>query len=154
MRRVVLVSLALFAIACCLPALEFKHSVGPNDWMWGIGTLLMGCLGILVGIGAWYANPFWLIGMVFGLFQKRLPAAIAGIVAIVLATNTFSIVGRVLPADEGDVNHMTVVRLLPGCYVWMASLVVLPLAAFVRKVKRKAAVAPAPGAQAEPIAAP
>jgi len=154
MRRVVLVSLVLFVIACCLPALEFKHSNGPNDWMSGAGVLLMGCLGIFVGIGAWYANFFWFVGMVLGLFRKGILTAIAGIIAVAIALNTFSIIGRVLPADEGNVAHMTVVRLLPGCYVWMASLVVLPLAAFFRKAKPKAAVAPGPATQSEPMATP
>jgi len=154
MRRVVLVSLVLFAIACCLPALEFKHSNGPNDAMWGAGALLMGCLGIFAGIGAWYANPFCFIGMVLGFFRKGVLAAIAGIIAIAIAANTFSVLGRVLPADEGDVNHMTVVRLLPGCYVWMASLVVLPLAALFRRAKPKPGVATGPQNQSEPIAAP
>jgi hypothetical protein len=154
MRRVVLVSLVLFTLGCCLPALEFKHSNGPNSAMWGVEVLLMGCLGILVGIGAWYANPFWLIGMVLGLFRKGMLAAIAGIIAIAIAANTFTIIGRVLPADEGDVTHMTVVRLLPGCYVWMASLVVLPLAAIFRKPKPEPAIAPGPGNQSEPTATP
>jgi len=154
MRRVVLASVVLLAIACCLPALEFKHSNGANTSMWGVEVLLMGGLGIFVGVGAWYANPFWLAAVVLGFFRKGVLAAVIGIIAIAIAANTFSVIGRVLPADEGDVTHMSVVRLLPGCYVWMASLAVLPLAAFFGKVKPKGNAASSQATQSEPIAAP
>ena len=38
-----------------------------------------------------------------------------------------------LPGDEGNVTKTTVVKLLPGCYLWLASLVLLPLAALLQK---------------------
>ena len=41
-----------------------------------------------------------------------------------------------LPADEGGVTKMAIVRLLPGCYVWFASLAVLPIAALLQKTKQ------------------
>jgi hypothetical protein len=41
-------------------------------------------------------------------------------------------VGRELPGDEGNVTRTAVIRVLPGCYLWMASMAVLPLLVFLR----------------------
>jgi hypothetical protein len=41
------------------------------------------------------------------------------------------VIGRELPGDEGNVTRTTIVRLLPGCYLWMASLATLPVAAML-----------------------
>ena len=65
--------------------------------------------------------------------RKPLPAALAGLVALAIACSTFWIVGRELPGDEGNVTRTTVIRLLPGFYVWMVSLAALPLAAFFKR---------------------
>jgi len=62
-------------------------------------------------------------------------AVIAGCIAIAIACTTFSIIGRELPGDESNVTKTTLVRLLPGCYVWFASLVSLPIAALFVKSK-------------------
>lgn len=123
----------LFAIACCLPALEFSRSAGGTDTQWGANILAVGWSGIFAGVTAWYANPVWLLALVLAWFRKPTLAAVAGLVPIGIAATTFSLFGQVLPADEGNVNHMTLIRLLPGCYVWMASLAVLPLVVFFRK---------------------
>jgi hypothetical protein len=123
----------LYAVACCLPALEFKNIYKPNDIMLGFRALAVGWSGIFAGVLAWYANPFWLLGLILALLRKPILATAAGVVAVAIALTTFSIIGRELPGDEGGVTKTTVIRLLPGCYVWMASLVALPLAAMFQK---------------------
>jgi hypothetical protein len=133
MKRLPLLSLSLFVIACCLPALEFNESGGGQDAMWGAHVLAVGWSGILAGVFAWYANPFWVLGLTLALLRKPRLAALAGGIAIAIACTTFSLFGRALPADEGDVAHMTLVRFLPGCYLWMASLVTLPVTALLSK---------------------
>jgi hypothetical protein len=135
MRVGSIVSIVLFVAACCTPALEFRHSDGPNTVMWGAQILAVGWSGVFAGIVAWYANPFWLAGLIFDLLRKPTPAAAAGVIAIAIACSTFAILGREMPADEGDVTKMAVVRLLPGCYVWLASLVAIPLAAAAARLK-------------------
>jgi hypothetical protein len=132
-NKVLITSLLLFLVSCCLPALEFKNSSSPNDVMFGLRALVVGWSGFFVWVLSWYANPVWLLGVVLVLLRKPIPAAIVGVVAIAIAYGTFSLVGRELPADEGNVKKMTVIKLLPGCYVWMASLVILPVAAFSNK---------------------
>jgi hypothetical protein len=135
MKILLFISLGLFVVACCLPALDFKQSTGKNDIMLGLRALAVGWSGIFAAIVAWYANPVWAFAIVIGFCRKPVICAVAGIVALLIALTTFSIVGRELPADEGNVNRMTVVRLLPGFYVWLASMAVLPLAILLPKLK-------------------
>jgi hypothetical protein len=128
----VLISLLLFVIACALPALEFKNSDKPNDVMLGLRALAVGWSGIFAAIIAWYANPFWLASLVLAYLRRPVLATVLGIIAVTLAATTISIVGRELPGDEGNVTKTTVIRLLPGFYVWIASIGILPLTAFWR----------------------
>jgi len=132
MTILLLISLVLFTAACCLPALEFRNSDKPNDIMFGLRALAVGWSGIFAGVFAWYANPCWFLSLVLGFFRRPIAAGMLGILALLLAVTTFSVLGRELPGDEGNVTRTTVIRLLPGCYLWIASMAVLPLAVFLR----------------------
>jgi hypothetical protein len=133
MRSLLLATIVLYVVACCLPALEFKNSDKLNDIMLGLRALAVGWSGIFAAVVAWYANPIWLLGVILGLLRKPIPAAIAGVLAVAIGLTTFSLLGRELPGDEGNVTKTMVVRFLPGCYVWMASLIALPITALVQK---------------------
>ena len=130
------VSLVLFAIACCLPALEFRNSSAPNDVMFGARALVVGWSGVFAGVMGWYANPVRLAGLVLIAFRKPKLAALAGVVSIAIAASTFSHIGKELPGDEGNVTRTTIIRLLPGFYVWMGALVILHLAALFLPERR------------------
>jgi hypothetical protein len=133
MKMILIASVALFVVACCLPALEFRNSNGQNDVMFGLRALVVGWSGIFAAVVAWYANPFWLLGVILGFARKPALAALAGVVALGLAASTFAVIGRELPGDEGNVTRTTIVRLLPGCYLWMVSFALLPVAALFHK---------------------
>ena len=129
-KNPLLVPLALFALACCLPAV---HMAKDNGIGFGIHTLAIGWLGIFAGVFAWYANPLWALGIICSAFRKRIPAMIFGVLALPIALTVFNDIGRQIPADEGNATKTAIVRLLPGAYLWLASLVALPIAAFLRK---------------------
>lgn len=133
MKPLLVTSLILFTISCCLPVLVLSRSNGPNDVMLGLRALAIGWSGVFAGVLAWYANPVWLLGLLLGFFRKPFLAALCGVVALGIAVTMFSVIGRELPGDEGNVTRMTVIRVLPGAYVWMASLAVLLLAPFFGK---------------------
>jgi len=97
-----------------------------------VNLLAVGWSGIFAGVVGWYANPFWVLGLVLGFMGKPKLAAAAGWLAVAIGFTTSSVIGKTLPADEGDVTHMTLVRILPGCYVWLASLGTLALGLFFR----------------------
>ncbi|HLK65148.1 MAG TPA: hypothetical protein VKU19_17015 [Bryobacteraceae bacterium] len=135
MKIGLLVSIALFVLACALPALEFWHSQGPHTTMWGAQVLAVGWSGFFAGVLGWFANPFWLAGLIFGFFRKPIPTAAMGVVAIAIACTTFGVVGRELPGDEGDVTKQAIVRLLPGYYAWLASMAALPVSSIFAWLK-------------------
>jgi hypothetical protein len=132
MTILLIISLVLFTGACCLPALEFRNSNKPNDVMFGLRALAVGWSGVFAGVFAWYANPCWVLSLTLGFFRRPMLATLFGVFAILIAASTFSIVGRELPGDEGNVTRTAVIRLLPGFYLWMASMIILPFAAFFR----------------------
>ena len=136
MNWVLIASGVLFSIACCLPALEFRDGKNVPDIMRGARALAVGWSGLFAGILAWYANPIWLFGVIAMAFRRPLPAVLAGVAAIGLALLTYSAVGRELPGDEGNVTKTTIVSILPGFYVWVASMALLPLAALYHRLTR------------------
>ena len=132
MKMILIASAVLFAVACALPALEFSKGQGAKDVLVGINVLAVGWSGIFAGVIGWYANPFWALGLLLGFFGKPKWAAIAGLIALAIGCSTFTLFGKDLPADEGGVNHMTLARMLAGCYVWLVSLATLPLVALIK----------------------
>lgn len=100
--------------------------------MVGINVLGVGWSGIFAGVFGWYANPVAVLALGAGFFGKPKWAAIARLVALLIGCTTFNMFGRDLPADEGGVNQMMLSRTLAGCYVWLASLAVLPVLVFFK----------------------
>lgn len=135
MKSGLLVSLGLYAIACCLPALAFRKTGSPDDIMLGLRALAVGWSGIFAGVFGWYANPLWLLGLALTALRKPTAAAIAGVVAVIIACTVFSDLGRELPGDEGNVTKTAILRVLPGFYVWVASFLVLPIVALLQRGK-------------------
>jgi len=132
MRIVPLASAGLFFVACCLPALEFNKEQ-TRDVLSGFNVLAVGWSGIFAGVLGWYANPVWLLGIIMAFVDKPKVAAIAAVVAFLIGCTTFGLFGKVLPADEGGVTHMSLANLLPGAYVWLLSLIALGFSVFARK---------------------
>ncbi len=135
MKSGILVSLALYGIACCLPALTFTKNGTPDDIMLGLRALVVGWSGVFFGVLGWCANPLYLLGLAFTAMRKPVPAAIACLLAVAAACTIFKDLGRELPGDEGGVTKTAIVRVLPAFYVWVASFLVLPVAAFLQRAK-------------------
>lgn len=129
-KNPLLVAVVPFILACCLPSIEMKKS---DEISLGFHVLAMGWLGLFAGVLGWYANPFWALGVLFAAYRKRIPAILCGLLALPIASTVFSDIGRELPGDEGNVTKTAIVRLLPGAYLWFASLIALPIAAIFRK---------------------
>lgn len=118
---------ALFLIACALPCLEFLEAKGKIDIMLGLRALAVGWSGIFAGITAWYANPVWLLGVAMGFWGNHMVGIFAGAFAVAIGLTTPKVIGRELPADEGNVNKMVLTRVHRGYYVWLSSFVVLAI---------------------------
>ncbi len=137
MLRPLLVPVLLFVLACCYPALEWTKDFRPNDIMFGMRAFAVGWSGILAGVFAWYANPLWLLAAILIFIRRPLWALAPSILAIVIGFTMYSDLGRELPGDEGGTTKTTIIKLLPGCYIWLASLIAMPLAAIAEKLFRK-----------------
>ena len=124
-------SVFLYLAACVAPCLEVTQKSDPVWPGWQI--LLMGWLGVLVGQFAWLANPLWLGGLIFFALRKWTVALILSGLAILPTFNTLTMFVTELPADEGGMNTFHLVRLRIGFYLWLASLAVLFVGAFVMK---------------------
>ena len=129
-KNPLLVPLGLFVLACCLPALQMAKG---NEVSFGVHALGMGWLGLFAGVFGWYANPLWGLGVFFSALRKRVPAILFSVLALPIALTVFNDIGRELPGDEGNVTKTAIVRLLPGAYLWLVSLITLPFAAYLRK---------------------
>ena len=46
------------------------------------------------------------------------------LVALLIASQTYTLFGDPLPADEGGVNKMALTHILPGFYFWISSIVI------------------------------
>jgi hypothetical protein len=132
MRIVPVAACGLFIIACCLPALEFNKEHA-RDVTMGLNVLVVGWSGIFAGVTGWYANPVWLFAIIMSFVGNNKLAAAGSLLALLIGLTTCSTIGKLLPADEGGVTHMTLVKLLPGAYVWLLSLSVPMLGLLIRK---------------------
>jgi hypothetical protein len=133
MKSIIILSVVAYIVACCLPALEWKNDnkMPEHDIMLGLRALAVGWSGIFAGIVAWFANPIWLLALCLAFFRKAWLGSIAGTIALLIALTVFNVVGRELPGDEGNVTKTRIVAVLPGAYVWFASIGLSILAAIL-----------------------
>jgi len=133
------ISLLLYVIACCSPALELtltttRQNLTPvtHETLWGVQLLLRGFMGIFFGIIAWFANPLWAVALLLVSFKWVKTALAVSLGSLVIAFTTFLAIGKDLAVWESDIYHQRLSALLPGCFLWMASLAVVPLACWLR----------------------
>ena len=137
------ISLLLYVIACCSPALELtatttREHLTPvtHETMWGFQLLLRGYMGIFFGIIAWFANPLWVAALLLAS-SKWVKAALAvSVASLAIAFTSFLAIGKDLAVWESDIYHQHPSALLPGCFLWIASLAVVPLACWLRITSR------------------
>jgi hypothetical protein len=122
----VLTSTALFALSLALPALR-EVGLGVNDER-GYMVLATGWAGLLFLQFAWFANGFWVAGMVY-LHQRRWKAAASAAgLAVLIGAESFLLYSTGFISDSGN---KIPVRLLVGFWVWWGSLWVLAAGAIL-----------------------
>ena len=57
----------------------------------GYSILLLGFLGVLLGVFAWFANPLMLLALVLSAFRKRLAAVTVAVAAIALGLQAYAL---------------------------------------------------------------
>ncbi|RKH69218.1 hypothetical protein [Corallococcus aberystwythensis] len=115
------VSIGLFVIACFMPALITRTPHGGGDSaVNGAFLLLIGSTAVVSGNFGWFANPLLAVSLVMLAMGKDRKALWWGGTACVLGLS--SIFG--MHSYNSDVRGTAI-----GFYVWMASLLVVPVAA-------------------------
>ena len=122
---------ALYIGSLCFPALDCgvkQHShMVPElaDVVWGWQLLILGPFGLLELNPAWLANPvLW-----FGVWRLKAKPRAAGWLGVLAMT--FATVGLLVLAHEGKVQ-----RLLPGSWLWLASMAMLAVTGGLRGYER------------------
>lgn len=119
-------SVALFALSLALPALR-EVGLGVPDER-GYMVLATGWAGLLFLQFAWFANGFWVAGIVFLHRRRWKLAALSAGTAALMAADSFLLYVTGFTSDSGA---RIPVRLLAGFWVWWASLWVLAAGAIL-----------------------
>ncbi len=132
-KNAVLLSLALYVIACFTPALVFqsyqidqgKKIMGEIITWYGWTCLMKGLMAVFVGQFAQFSNMFYLVALMMLQEKAWLTAAICSLFAVLVGFNTLAL-GKSLVTDD-DAGVVKLMYLYPniGFYLWMASFVVL-----------------------------
>jgi hypothetical protein len=117
-------SVLLWSAACGLPALHVRL-IQPDPWD-ASGTIdsglicaLYGAFGPLYRQFAWYANPVLAVALCLLGARKWRAAAITAAAGLVIALDTLAL----LPSmPERARDYFFVSGLLPGFYLWLASI--------------------------------
>jgi hypothetical protein len=127
-------SVGLFALSLALPALGEVGLGVPDDR--GYLILATGWAGILFGQFGWFANGFWVAGLIYLSLRRWKAAAIAAALAVLVAADTFMLYRTGFPSDSGN-SHAAAI--LAGFYVWWASMWVLAAGAILLWRRHRAA---------------
>ena len=110
------------------PALQFDMTSGgpwiPRGWE----VAFLGVQALLVGNFGWLANVFYAPSLIAALLAWWRTAATFAAAAVLVGFHSLALIGKEVPADEGNVNQMVLVHLRAGFYLWMSSMVVMVLA--------------------------
>ena len=131
----VVASIACWVVACCLPALNLlgkANTQGEQSTMVGVLALIMAFFAMLEGQFAWLANPLWFVAMVLVAIGLNRAALIASVLAILVAQQTWMVVGTEINGDEGGVKKYLVTSLGIGFWLWVFSFVLIAAVAIVR----------------------
>lgn len=123
---VVATSLFLYLIACVAPAMVLEKGI----WR-GYEVLLLGWQGFFLGQFAWFANPFWSLSLLLAFFRRWILTFIVSGIALLIASDAFSFVGKRIPLDEANVNATVFLRYDLGFYFWLASLGIVVIGAVI-----------------------
>jgi hypothetical protein len=140
----------LYLLACALPALEFSNENLPNENWPGIQVLAIGWLGGFLYQFAWYANLPLLLALILLLLRRWVGVLVSGVLALLLAMNTFLLYSQRVPANEGGTSYLHLVQVKIGFYFWVLSILALCVGALILRRREPAASPPQQLQQAPP----
>ena len=125
---IIVASVTCWLVACCLPALNLlgkANTQGEQSTMVGVLAFIMAFFAMLEGQFAWLANPLWFVAMVLVAIGLNRAALIVSVLAILVAQQTWMVVGTEINGDEGGVKKYLVTSLGLGFWLWVSSFVLI-----------------------------
>jgi hypothetical protein len=140
-RRILL---PLLAIVCYfasffLPALYLKGQANTNGqptYMSGLGAFFDGLFAMFGGQFAWCANPLAVLALTLLVSRLYIGSLVISLAALLVAQQTWAVVGTTISGDEGGVTKYLVTGLGPGFYLWSFSYLLLAIAAVMGRLRR------------------
>ena len=117
--------------------------MGKDGYHIGLIALGFGWTALYSGVLSWLANVTWLMTVVATALRWRIAALSLSVLSIGLVLDAFAFLGTKVPLDEGGANNGTVIAFGPGYYFWLASFVLLAIAAWM-----------SPGRPVKPVTSP
>jgi len=144
------VIILIYGAACCLPALVFPRYYPGNDsppstdaWL-GLAILGLGWMSLFFGCVAWLANILFLLALLFFLMGWRWLTVISSGLTLLLSLDTFRLFLMELPGDEGGVARASLQTLQPGAWLWLTSIGVTFVSAWILLLAPRSALPPVP----------
>jgi hypothetical protein len=144
------VIILIYGAACSLPALVFSRYYPGNDspsatdaWF-GAAILGLGWMSLFFGCVAWLANILFLLSLLFFLMGWRWLTVISSGLTLLLSLDTFRLFLIEWPGDEGGVARASLQTLQPGAWLWLASIGVTFVSAWILLLAPRIALPPVP----------
>jgi hypothetical protein len=124
-----------YLVACATPALHLagkeNTTLGEPTSMIGLAALFSGFFALFEGQFAWLANPLGLVALIL-LFRRRYDSSLLlSLAALLVAQQTWFLVGTVIWGDEAGVKKDLVTSLGLGFYLWLVAFLLLVVASLV-----------------------
>lgn len=133
-RRLALAALALWLLSLCLPGLVYSRPVSEPESLWGYQILLLGWLGPLGYVFAWYANLFFLY-VCWRLLETEGWPAFAWALSILIASDMF--LHSKVPNGGGSVGYFFVYGYGWGAFFWYSALLLAGVAVGVKWLEQR-----------------
>jgi hypothetical protein len=101
-------------------------------------------MSLFFGCVAWLANILFLLALLFFLMGWRWPTVISSGLTLLLSLDTFRLFLMELPGDEGGVARASLQTLQPGAWLWLTSIGVTFVSAWILLLAPKSALPPLP----------
>jgi hypothetical protein len=121
-------SIACWWAACFLPALHLEgraNTLGEKTTMSGGAAFFWAFFGMFAGQYAWLANPLGIVSLSLSRFGRYRLALFVSVLGVLVAQQTWMLVGTEIDGDEGGVKKYLVTSLGLGFYLWVLSFVII-----------------------------
>ncbi len=128
MRILVAICWVMYVVAWALPSLVLKCHSDSIVWA-GYECVFEGLLALLIAQIEIVANPLFIVGSCLLFTRFKRTAAILAVLALLIASETFTLFKVDIYMDEGGANIAHLKEFGPGFYLWYGAIAIIAIAA-------------------------